>query len=210
MKTSMIWKKLVIDGRKIATSAEIHELARRLEKEDVRSLRYLQEHGYVSRILRGTYYVRSADERERDFFQHSVYEIVSKALKVKGVKHWYFGLETALKLNGMTHEYFTVNYVITDSYRTTKVINILDTKFQFLKWSRSHFDFGIVRKDGLMYSDREKTVLDLAYRRYRRGKGTAHAAGLIQEYMGILDERKFENHLDRYPQRFQEVIRGSL
>ncbi|MCJ2556338.1 MAG: hypothetical protein LN415_04435 [Candidatus Thermoplasmatota archaeon] len=210
MKTPMIWKKLLIDGHKIATSTKIHELARRLEKGDVRSLRYLQEQGYISRILRGIYYVKSPDERERGFFQHSVYEMVSKALKAKGVKHWYFGLETALRLNGMTHEYFAVDYVITDSYRSTKVINILDTKFQFLKWSKRHFDFGIVRRDGLMCSDKEKTVLDLAYRRYRRGEGRLHAVNLIQEYMGMLDKWKFENCLDRYPQRFQKAVKGSL
>ncbi len=73
--------------------------------------------------------------------------MISKALKIKGVKHWYFGLETALKINNMTHEYFTMNFVITDSYRTTKIINILDTKFQFLKWSQKHFTFGIEQKN---------------------------------------------------------------
>lgn len=210
MKTPMIWKKLLIEGNKITTSSRIHELASRLNKGDIRSLRYLQEHGYISRILRGIYYVKSADERERGYFQHSIYQMVSKALEVKGVKHWYFGLETALKLNDMTHEYFAVDYVITDSYRTTKVISILDTKFKFLKWSRWHFEFGIVRKDGLRRSDEEKTVLDLAYRSYRRGEGSQHAVNLIQENMEMLDRRKFEVFLDRYPQRFQKVVRASL
>ena len=125
MKTTLIWKKMLINESKIVTSAEIRNLARDLNKDEWGSLDYLQKHGYIYRILRGIYYIKNADERERNFFEQSVFEMVSNALKLKGVKHWYFGLETALKLNEMTHEYFTINYVMTDSFRTTKVIDIL-------------------------------------------------------------------------------------
>lgn len=206
MKTPLIWKKLVIDRRKIVTSAEIFELARGLGKEDVRSLRYLQEHGYIYRVLRGIFYVKSPEERERDFFQYSIYEMVSKALEIKGVKHWYFGLETALKLNNMTHEYFTINFAITDSYRTTKVIGILGTKFRFLKWNKSHFDFGIIKKNGLIYSDREKTVLDLMYKRYLKGKDMMYMTSHLREYEELLEPKKLRNYLERYPRRFQESL----
>ncbi len=210
MKTPVIWKKMVIDGRRVVTSAEIREMAQILDKDEWRSLDYLQKQGYIDRILKGIFYVRSPEERERGFTQFSVYDMVAKALKTKGVKQWYFGLETALKFNNMTHEYFAINYVITGSYRTTKVIGILDTKFQFHKWKESHFKFGLVRKGGLRYSDPEKTVLDLAYRRHRKTKDSRYVAEPIVEYAEMLDRDKLEEYLGRYSLRFRNVVRIRL
>lgn len=210
MKTPLIWKKLVIDGRRMITSAEIKEMARQLGKDERGSLDYLQKHGYIYRILRGIFYVKSPEERERGFFHDSIYEMVSKALKMKGVEQWYFGLETALKLNNMTHEYFTVNYVITDSYRTTKVIQILDSKFQFLKWNKKHFKFGIKRRKGLRYSDREKTVLDLAYKKYRLSRDIDLVTFPLIEYIEALEKKKLMSYLGNYSRRFQQIVEVQL
>ena len=132
--------------------------------------------------------------------------MVSNALDIKGVKHWYFGLETALKFNNMTHEYFTINYVITDSYRTTKVIHILNSNFEFLKWNEKHFTFGIVKNNRLRYSDREKTVLDLIYKRYRKNRDLDIVTSPLIEYIEILDRKKLMNYLENYSQRFNKII----
>ncbi len=204
MKTPLIWKKLLVEGRKVVLSEDIHQLARRLDKGDRRSLFYLQEHGYITRILRGIYYVRSPDERERDFYKWSIYEMVAEALKIKGVKRWYFGLETALKFNGMTHEYFAVNYVITDSYWASKAISILDSKFQFYKWNAEHFKFGIIKKDKLRYSDKEKTILDLAYRAHRKKRRQSYVYNIIGEYCDSMDNHKLMDYFKHYPIRFQK------
>jgi predicted transcriptional regulator of viral defense system len=203
MKAPAIWRKVLFDGKKVVTSKEIMELAGRLGKGRERSLSYLQEHGYIVRIARGVYYVRSADERERGFFDWSVYEMVAAAMGARKIRRWYFGLETALKLNGMTHEYFAVDSVVTDSAWTSKPVGVLGARFHFFKWGVSHFGFGLVRKGGLIYSDPEKTVLDLAYRAHRR-KGTPMA--IIGEYIGRLDRVKLSNYLKRYPVRFQNAL----
>jgi len=207
MTTPLIWKKLIIERHKIVTSAEIRRLALNLDKGEERSLRYLQEHGYIYRILRGIFYVKSPEEREKGFFECSKYEMVSKAMKQKGIRNWYFGLETALLLNNMTHEYFVVNYVITDSYRTTKIINILDTKFQFHKWSKKHFMFGIIRKSGLAYSDREKTVLDLAYKIYLRESDSRRVTSPLRDYETYLNQSNLSTYLEFYPPGFRELLR---
>lgn len=204
MKTPAIWKKVLFDGRKVITSKEVMQLADRLDKDGERSLFYLQEHGYIVRIARGIYYVRSADERERGFHEWSVYDMVAEALKMRGVKRWYFGLETALKLNGMTHEYFAVDSVITDSAWTSKPTNVLDAKFHFFKWGAAHFGFGVARKGRLAHSDPEKTVLDLAYRAHRRGNGSPKA--IIEEHASKLDGEKLSKYLKRYPVRFQNAL----
>ena len=208
--TPLIWKKLIIEGRKIATSAEIRQMALDLGKGDERSLRYLQEHGYIYRILRGIFYIKSPEERERGFFTYSKYEMVSSAMKHKGIRNWYFGLETALRLNNMTHEYFTVDFVITDSFRTTKIINIIDTKFQFFKWSKKHFMFGIMKKNGLAYSDREKTVLDIAYRLYLSTCDPESVISPLRDYEYLLNRNILSSYLGFYPLQFQKIIRGAL
>ena len=136
--------------------------------------------------------------------------MISQALKLKGIKNWYFGLETALKINNMTHEYFTVNYVITDSYRTTKIIHVLDSKFKFFKWHKKYFIFGITAKNGLRYSDREKTVLELTYQRYLKSQDLNFILSPIIEYQDLVDKNKLVLYLEHYSNRFQKFLGEQL
>lgn len=208
----MIWKKLVLEGIKVVPSERIKELAVRTGKDEVRSVRYLQEHGYIYRILKGIFYIKGPEEIESRSFKYSIYEMVSEALRLKGVKNWYFGLETALKMNQMTHEYFTVNYVITDSFRTTKLIGILDSKFMFMKWS-SRGDTDQWRKKvitgnacSIYWSNKEKTVLDLSYKNYIDGKGRKQIIAPPLEYGDQLECTRLSSYLSTYPPKFQEMV----
>ena len=210
IKVPLIWKKLLVEKQKVVLSSEIRTWSRDLEKNEWNTIRYLQRHKYIVRILRGIFYVRSPDERERDYFERSIYEMITEALKVKGVKNWYFGLETALKLNNMTHEYFDIDFVITDSYRTTKVIKILDSNFKFIKRSKKFFQFGIIKKNKLIYSDAEKTVLDIAYNGYINNFDIKHLSASIKEYINKLDMVKISDYLDYYPNGFKEKIEALL
>ena len=72
MKTALIWEKLLIDNRKIATSDEIKKLAGQLDKDESDSIRYLQRHGYIHRIFRGYFYVRDYEEFKKNTFKHSI------------------------------------------------------------------------------------------------------------------------------------------
>jgi len=206
----LIWRKLLVDGNKIVTSNTIRESSKGLGKDHTRSLRYLQEHKYLTRIFRGIFYVNSRKERDTGTFERSIYKIVAEALALKSVKHWYLGLETALRINGLTHEYFTVNYVITDSYRTTKIIKIADTRFQFLKWSRRHFTFGVKKEFELKFSDREKTILDLVYKRYLDSRDEHQAISPFVEYERILDKSKIRMYLEEYPQKIRKIVQERL
>ncbi len=206
MKSTIIWKKLIIDSKKIITSEEILEIANSLNKRAERSLIYLQEEGYITRILRGIFYIKNPNERERGYFESSIYEMIAMALAVKGVKKWYFGLETALKLNNMTHEYFDVNYVFTDSYMTSKIIKILDTNFLFFKRKKSHFNFGIIKKTKLYISDPERTILDLSYNIYLKKKDANYFLAPLKEYADKLDQEKLKKYLINYSLRFQHKV----
>lgn len=210
MRTSLVWDKFLIEKKKIVSSEEIGELSVGLSKNSDRVIDYLQHNGYIVRIFRGIFYVKSLEERERKKYDISIYEMIALAMGKKGVENWYFGLETALKLNNMTHEYFTIDFILTDSYRTTKVIEILDRRFQFLKRTHNYFTFGIIEKNGFRYSDKEKTILDIAYKKYRENRESTLPIRIIQEYSRYLDEKKFKKYLKHYPKRFQNAIGGSL
>ena len=132
--------------------------------------------------------------------------MIARALRIKGVKNWYFALETALKLNTMTHEYFTMDYVLTDSYRTTKTIKILDLKIKFIKRSSRYFDKGVKKGRGIRYSDPERTVLDLCYREYLMKKEEGHIQPVIDEYIERLDRRRLMDYLGDYPKAFRSMI----
>ena len=145
---------------RIVTADTIARTAEEMGREYTKTVKYLQQEGYITRVFRGVFYVNSLEERADSIQRRSVYHLVADALALKDVEQWYFALETALKMNDMTHEYFSTNYVMTDTYRTTKTIGIADQKFKFIKGAASHFGFGITTRDGLRRSDKEKTVLD--------------------------------------------------
>ncbi len=210
MKTSIIWKKLLVEGRKMVTSGEIQSLANEIGRGEERSLYYLQEEGYIVRILRGIFYVKTIEEREKGIIGTSIYDLIALALKEKGVKNWYFGLETALKLNIMTYEYFMIDYVISNSYRTTKIIKIMENGFKFIKRGSRHFETGIIKEKMIRYSDPEKTVLDLSYRVYLSTKKENMYLSPIIEYKDTLDFEIVEDYLDTYPPGFRKRIRDRI
>ncbi len=206
----MISKKLLLEGKNIATRDEIFEIARKIRKDEKRSLNYLLEEGYIVRILRGFFYIRSMEERYRKTQDLSTYQLVARALERKGIKNWYFALETALKLNLMTHEYFLRNYVVTDSYRTTKVIQVLGQDFLFIKRGEKQFDHGLVNKDGIWYSDRIKTILDLAYRSYLKNGELNEIKEIFQEYQRFIQKDQVKSYLKDFPRRFEETVEKIL
>ena len=210
MKMSILWRRLLVEGRSYTTSEDLASLAEDIGRDPEVCLRYLQQQGYIHRILRGIFYVASPNERERGALVPSVYQLVAKALEMKGVDKWYFGLDTALKVNGMTHEYFMIDYVITDSFKTTKVIRVLDRNFRFLQWSDWHFESGIIKQEGIRFSDLEKTVLDLAYRYYRREGPGREAFSPFVEFEGITDHVRMKEHLRAYPDRFVSKVRMAI
>ncbi|MFP3872795.1 MAG: hypothetical protein ACLFVL_07965 [Candidatus Aenigmatarchaeota archaeon] len=204
MKNSTVWEKLRIEGKEIVSSEEVEELAVKIGRDGENTLYYLQEEDYISRILRGIFYVKSLEERKRGMEKYSIYELIAMALDKKGVKNWYFGLETALKFNNMTHEYFNIDYALTDSYRTTKVIAIQDQKFKFFKRRKKHFSHGVISKDKIRYSDPEKTVLDMSYNSYLKDKN--NWTQYLKEFEDQIEMSKMKRHLQDYSKSFEKEV----
>ncbi|WP_147654227.1 type IV toxin-antitoxin system AbiEi family antitoxin domain-containing protein [Methanomassiliicoccus luminyensis] len=210
MRTSVIWDRLNLNNVRFVSRETLDQYARELGKNPADSMKYLQRHGYIHRVLRGFFYVSDYKDLDRGGFEYSLQEMISEAMKVKNVKKWYFGLESALKLNLMTHEHFNIDYVITDSFRTTKTIEILKRPVRFYSWSgRIHIDGSLKQyrsKHGITipYSDVEKTVLDLAYKTYIGRSG--NVIDPVLEYREECDPMKLRSYLMEYPPAFREMV----
>ena len=210
MKIKLIWKKLILEKKRYATKDDLIPLCGQIGKDPQTVVHYLSTHGYIHRVFNGFYYVMSPNEIEGGAIKKSTFELVADGLKFKGIKKWYFGLETALKMNNLTHEYFSVNYIVSDSYRTTKVVKIIDAEFQFLKWSKKMSDFGIVKKNKLKYSDPEKTVLDMVYRNYWKKIGEKQMLSPLIEYEERLNSDRLSKYLKNYPKKMKIMVEGYL
>ncbi|MBS3121944.1 hypothetical protein J4434_03620 [Candidatus Woesearchaeota archaeon] len=162
MSFKLIVTKLNISNKKFITSHEIKDYCRVLNLDYYYTIRYLTHYRYLIRIFKGIFYIPSIEERKFDKTDMNYFEIIKNGLIIKGVKKWYFGLETALKLNNMTHEYFTIDYVVNDSIFRAKPITILGHKVKFIKLTPKLVSFGI-KENNINYSNPEKTILDMFY-----------------------------------------------
>ena len=162
MTLKLLVRKLELSDKKFITRKELKEDCKKLGMDYYVTIRYLTHYKHLVRILRGIFYIKSIEERKLNKININYLEAIKEALKIKGVKNWYFGLSTALKLNNLTHEYFTIDYVINDKLFRVKPFSILGYKIRFIKINSKLTSFGIINK-GLPYSDAEKTMLDFIY-----------------------------------------------
>jgi len=207
MKMSLLARKLRLEGREFATAGELRGSCRTMGLDYDRSVRYLLSRGHLLRIFRGIFYVRSFDEMKLGKLKYSVQELVAKGLELKGIRNWYFGLQTALKFNNLTHEHFTVEYVISDTLFRKNPVGIAGYKFRFLKLKPALLTFGIVG-DNLKYSDMEKTILDFAYVWRYNGVAAEKILADLAEYSNDASRNKLRKYSKYYPRTVQEIAEG--
>lgn len=204
MKYGLIVKKLNIIEEKFITSDEIKKYCAILNMRYLDVIKYLTRHKYLHVILRGIFYNPGIGERKLGLkIDHR--EAIAKALEIKGVKNWYFGLETAIKFHNLTHEFFVMDFIINDAIGRKKPITVFGHKIRMIKVKPELF-FGIKRSKGLNYSDVEKTVLDIIYlKRYAGIKSEA-----IADYIMPLLEHCSKERLGKYAKRYNKKIEGFI
>lgn len=205
MTVKLLLKKLRLEGKEFLTSDILREYCKSFKLDYNSTIKYFISRGYLVRIFRGVFYVKSLDELKLGRVKYSHLDLVSRGLELKGVKNWYFGLYTALKLNNMTHEHFTIDYVINDRLFRAKPTDIAGYKFKFLKLKPALFNFGIV-KNGSRYSDPEKTILDFIYVWRYNGVPEEKIIMDIFEYSKNLSKKKVENYAKKYPKTVCRII----
>ncbi len=204
IKSSILLKKLRIDKKEFITSEELKRYCKTLTLNYEKIIKYYVSRGYLIRIFKGIFYVKSLDEIKLGRAKYNHLELAAKGLELKGVKNWYFGLYTALKFNNITHESFTVDYVVNDKLLRTKPINIAGYKFRFVKLTPKLLEFGII-ENNLKYSDPEKTILDFIYIWRYNGVPEDKIVLDVSEWARGISREKIRKYAGNYPTTVQEI-----
>ncbi|ALM76275.1 type IV toxin-antitoxin system AbiEi family antitoxin domain-containing protein [Thermococcus barophilus] len=192
-------------GGKIVQKRDLKSLSQKFYIKDFNKwLNYLQYRGYIIRIFRGVYYVKTLEEFLSDS-QPSVYELIAMAMEMK-TPQWYFGLFTALRLNGVTYEYFTKIFVISDSVKRTKPITIAGESVEFIKIKPPLARFGIRQNGIVKYSNLEKTLLDFLYLSSYRSISRELALKVFKEYLPKADLRILKRYAKQYPKSILKLV----
>ena len=194
-------------GGRAATREEIDEVCRRFRADSTSTVNYMIHYGFFIRILRGLYYVKSLEEFKLKK-AINVYRVVSLGME-KLKLNWYFGLYTSLKLNGLTHEFFDTIFVLNDEIFRPREIRIAGERVKFIKLKSKLFGFGIVNKEGIKFSDPEKTILDFIYVFRYRNVAEERIISMIEDYAKSLEKRKLEEYLKFYPKTVSRVVENA-
>jgi predicted transcriptional regulator of viral defense system len=208
MSTTLLLKKLRIENKEFVTADELRAYCRSMEVQYDAAIRYFIKKGYLLRIFKGIFYVRSLEELKLGRSRYNHLELVAKGLELKKVNNWYFGLHTALKLNNMTHEHFTIEEVVSDLVFRAKPMKIAGYSFRFVKLSPALLGFGIIKKNGIRYSDVEKTVLDFVYLWRYRGIPGEKIAEDVSNWARGRSREKLMRYARNYPATVRAILQG--
>ena len=200
-----VLKKIHLKDIEFVKSEEVRQFCKEFGLDYYNTIRNLTARGYLLRIFRGVFYVKSFDEIKMGRIRYSHMDFVSKGMDLKGVTNWYFGLNTALKLNNVTHEHFVVDYVVSDTLFRNKPINIAGYKFRFVKLKKSLFSFGI-KHVKYKYSDMEKTILDLIYIARYTSVPKEKIVIDIEDYMGSVLKSRITKYSEKYPITVRKIL----
>jgi len=191
-------------GGKAVKRASIENGCKRFGANTTNTVNFMISYGYIVRILRGLYYVKTVEEfvLKKAIDVHRVLSLGMDELKVR----WYFGLYTALKLNGVTHEFFDTTFVMNDGVFRPKDVKVSGEKVRFIKLSPSLFGFGVVERNGVKFSDLEKTLLDFVYLSRYRSIPEERIVSTIEEYAKGANEKKIKEYLKFYPKSVGKVV----
>lgn len=206
MSFPLLIRKLHLEKNKIIKDDLIRDYCKLLEMDYHKTITYLINNKYLVRILRGIFYIKSADERKYDKCDIYYLDALKEALKIKGVDNWYLGLESAIKRNNLTHEFFVVDYVLNDTIFRAKTITVMGHKIKFVKLKPELCIFGI-NEGKFPYSDVEKTLLDFIYLMKYKCFEDSLIKSKIVDYMNLVSKDKLLSYAKHYNKKVEEFVR---
>jgi predicted transcriptional regulator of viral defense system len=194
-------------GGKVINKKEVERVCNKFRIPSESTINYMINYGFFVRILRGLYYVKTIEEFKLKKTT-DVYKLISLGMEKMKV-NWYFGLYTSLRLNGLTHEFFTTIFILNDKIFRPKEIKISGEKVKFIKLKSKLFGFGIVNRDGIKFSDPEKTILDFIYVFRYRNVNEERIISMIGDYFKKLEKKKIKEYLKFYPRSVSRVVENA-
>lgn len=191
-------------GGKVVRRTNIDNICKKFGANPTNTVNFLISYGYLIRILRGLYYVKTLEEFTLKKAV-DIYKILSLGMDELKVK-WYFGLYTALRFNGVTHEFFDTIFVLNNEIFRPKDVKVSGGKVRFIKLSSNLFNFGIIERNGVKFSGLEKSLLDFVYLSKYRSTPNEKIASMIEEYAKGASGKKLKEYLKHYPRSVGKVV----
>lgn len=207
MLYSVLVRQIFLYNKKYISKEEIEIICDKINLAYFKAINYLLTNKYIVRILRGFFYVPTIEERKLFNSTPNFYEAIFRAMEYKKINNWYFGLESAIKINNITHEVFVIDFIISDTLFRPKPINILGRKVKFVRLNKKLFDFGI-KKSGefIIYSDLEKTLLDLIHIKKYNGKSNKIIKNELVEWHDSSNKLKLHKYSKHYNNSVKNVL----
>ncbi len=194
-------------GGEVVKREEIEKICDKFKENAEKKINFMISYGYLVRILRGLYYVKTLDEFK---FKKSLDTLKLISLGMEKLElEWYFGLHTALRLNGVTHEYSAVIFVLNNIIYRPKAIDINGEDVKFIKVKNELFGFGITEKNVIKFSDIEKTLLDIIYISRYRSVPEEKLLSMVEEYKEKIGRGKIVEYLKFYPKSVGKVVENA-
>lgn len=202
--------KIRQDNKEIITLEELKNYCKELYFNYKIISNYLISRKFLVKIFDDIFYVKTTDEINQNKIKVPVSELLGKALELKNIDKWYFGLYTALKLNDIkfVHE-DKFCYLINNRILINKPFKIFGKRYRLLMFQDSLFNFGIINGK-IKYSDPEKTILDLLYL-WEYSQKTENR--IIVELSKLLDgssKEKLIEYSEFYPKSTASILKKAL
>jgi predicted transcriptional regulator len=84
-------------------------------------------------------------------------------------------------------------------------MKIAGHKFKFLKLKQSLFNFGLIHKNTITYSDPEKTILDFIYMWCYNGTSKDQIIADVADWITNISIDKLIKYAKNYPKTVQEI-----
>ena len=194
-------------GSKVVRRITIEGVCERFGTNASNTINFMISYGYLIRILRGLYYVKTVEEFSLKKAV-DIYRILSLGMDELEVR-WYFGLYTALRLNGVTHEFSDVIFILNEGIFRPKEVKVGGERVRLIKLSPNLFGFGIIEKGHVKFSDLEKTILDLVYLSRYRSTPANRIASMIEEHAKGARAEKVKEYLRGYPKTVGMVVENA-
>jgi len=191
-------------GGKTVRRVSLETVCKRFWANTTNTINFMISYGYMVRLLRGLYYVRTVEEFTLKKAV-DIYKMLSLGMDELKIK-WYFGLYTALRFNGVTHEFSDTIFIVNEKIFRPKVVKVAKEKVRFLKLSPTLFSFGILEKNGAKSSDLEKTLLDIIYLSKYRSVPEERIISSIEDYSKGAKNKKIREYLKFYPKSVGRVV----
>jgi len=206
MTYKLLIRRLYLDKEDFIVASTLRKYCKELKLSYYPTIGYLLTNKYLIRILRGIFYIPSIEERKLKKININHMDAIARSLELKGIKNWYFGLETSIKLNNLTHEYFITDYIVNDTLFRPKPIEIMGHKIKFIKLKKSLFGFGIIKNNKINFSENEKTLLDFVYLYKYRGLSKEDIKNRISELIKHCSAKKTIRYSKKYNKKVAKFV----